>query len=462
MDERPGAHWSQGFGRRAGKALAGIGALLLAAILISSYRQGRAAAERLWALRLDSAAAEGAAAAGKILERWQADANRLAAPALFVNFLSADLRSAASHREAAGAFLDIPRQGYGYVGALLLNHRGEVLLSRPEKDFPARWMQQIREAATSGRQWVFLAGPPGESRVACLAPVAAARVGGARSTQVGTAVLLADPEKDLCPAIWSSAYLSPPVGTALAVVEGGAAMLLGCAGPPANDGPPLVSASGEGLRLVVPSNQALEKWKGPTLAVGRPIEGTPWSCVAFVGRNEVFREAGRRLMPMAALVFSIYGSMVFFGYLLLYRREMEYLRGQREIQRRHEALLAHLPGIAFRCANDPSWTMQYLSPGCRDLTGYTPEDLLGNAKLSFADLIHPEDRQRVWEEVQAALSRNDRYTLVYRIRTRDGRLRHVWEQGSGVVGPRGRLDAVEGFITDVTDRVELKKTPPKG
>lgn len=121
-----------------------------------------------------------------------------------------------------------------------------------------------------------------------------------------------------------------------------------------------------------------------------------------------------------------------------------------ETARRLSTLLSNLPGLAYRCANDPQWTMEFLSDGCLELTGYRPEDLQGNRRVAYADLIHPDDRAQVWRDVQDALARNEPFRIEYRIRTSAGQQKWVWEQGRGVLADDGSLVALEGFITDIT------------
>ena len=68
-----------------------------------------------------------------------------------------------------------------------------------------------------------------------------------------------------------------------------------------------------------------------------------------------------------------------------------------------ETLLSSLPGMVYRCRNDPDNTMEYVSAGCIELTGYTPEDFIQNKRVSYSTLIHPLDREAVKNQVQAAL-----------------------------------------------------------
>ncbi len=75
-----------------------------------------------------------------------------------------------------------------------------------------------------------------------------------------------------------------------------------------------------------------------------------------------------------------------------------------ESERRLSTLLANLLGMAYRCRNDRDWTMEFLSEGAVDLTGYAPDEIVGSRKVVYGDLIHPDDRERVWQEVQAARS----------------------------------------------------------
>ncbi|MEQ8971603.1 MAG: EAL domain-containing protein [Coleofasciculus sp. C1-SOL-03] len=123
-----------------------------------------------------------------------------------------------------------------------------------------------------------------------------------------------------------------------------------------------------------------------------------------------------------------------------------------ESQRTLATLMSNLPGMAYRCRADSQWTMEFVSEGCFNLLHYNPHDLMDNRALVFSEVIHPEDRERVKQEVQAAVSEKRPYQLEYRITTATGIQKWVWEQGCGIFSRYGELQALEGLITDITER----------
>jgi len=122
----------------------------------------------------------------------------------------------------------------------------------------------------------------------------------------------------------------------------------------------------------------------------------------------------------------------------------------RERERQLSTLLSNLPGMAYRCENNLAYTMKFVSEGCFDLLGYSPDDLVGDRRVAYGDLIHPDDRTMVWEEIQKALKERGAFRITYRIRKASGDERWVWEQGRGIFDRDGSLLALEGFIADVT------------
>ena len=128
----------------------------------------------------------------------------------------------------------------------------------------------------------------------------------------------------------------------------------------------------------------------------------------------------------------------------------------REQERSLAALFSNLPGMAYRCRNDGFWTMEFVSDGCRELTGYDAGAIIGNRHTSYEEIIHPDDRKAVREIDTRSLERGDAFELTYRIRTREGAVKWVQERGRSIPGPDGQVRLFEGFITDITERKLLE------
>jgi PAS domain S-box-containing protein len=129
-------------------------------------------------------------------------------------------------------------------------------------------------------------------------------------------------------------------------------------------------------------------------------------------------------------------------------------RALHESQRKLSTLMANLPGMAYSCLEDEQWTMEFASEGCFELTGYKSEDVIGNRTISYSEIIHRDDRERVHEEIERALAANHAFEIEYRIVTCQGEEKWVWERGRLVSGTEGDVPVLEGFVLDISERQE--------
>ena len=120
-------------------------------------------------------------------------------------------------------------------------------------------------------------------------------------------------------------------------------------------------------------------------------------------------------------------------------------------------LLSHIPGAVYRCKNDPDWTMEYLSDGIRDITGYAAEEFLHNRIRSFSSIIVPEDRATVAAKIQKALDTQQSYSIEYRIITTSGIQKWISESGSVAFSSDNQIITREGFLTDITERKKAEE-----
>jgi len=150
------------------------------------------------------------------------------------------------------------------------------------------------------------------------------------------------------------------------------------------------------------------------------------------------------------------------GALLLWYTHRQFARQHRmneaiaEHRRMFSTLVYNLPGMPYRCFNDSRWTMDFVGPGCEQLTGY-PARALREGQVDYENIIHPDDRQRVRNTVDDAIADRLPFQVEYRIIAADGETRDVYEYGQGVYDDDGPLVAIEGFIHDVTEQRRARR-----
>lgn len=121
-------------------------------------------------------------------------------------------------------------------------------------------------------------------------------------------------------------------------------------------------------------------------------------------------------------------------------------------------LIGNINGFVYRRRHDARWTMDFVSEGCRDVTGYDPHRFIANQSLAFAELIAHSDRIRVSQQVHAAVQHRRRATLEYPIWAAHGAWLLVEDRLTPVVNAAGTVLAIEGVIARA--RCEARFAPP--
>ncbi len=134
-----------------------------------------------------------------------------------------------------------------------------------------------------------------------------------------------------------------------------------------------------------------------------------------------------------------------------------------EVAHRMTILFKNLPGMAYRCLNQSNWQMEFVSEGCLPLSGHSRSDF-EDGRVCWRDLIVPEDRDLVWERVQAAVAVGEAFELEYRILTARAEERWIWERGRATDMTDDGIAYLEGFMADITGlkSAEIKSLQEKG
>ncbi|MCF7878677.1 MAG: PAS domain S-box protein [Candidatus Omnitrophica bacterium] len=142
------------------------------------------------------------------------------------------------------------------------------------------------------------------------------------------------------------------------------------------------------------------------------------------------------------------------------RKETEKLL--QEAKEKFSTLVDNIPGVIYRCANDPEWTMNYISDEIEGLSGYPADDFIDNKVRTYESIIYKNDKNLVSEVIQKAVEKRNPYEIEYRIVDRNKNIKWIKERGQGVFDESGELAWLDGAIFDITlekkAEEELKKT----
>ncbi|MFH1117690.1 MAG: PAS domain S-box protein, partial [Pseudomonadota bacterium] len=115
--------------------------------------------------------------------------------------------------------------------------------------------------------------------------------------------------------------------------------------------------------------------------------------------------------------------------------------------------------VAFLWKNAQGWPVEFVTENVEDLFGYTAEEFT-SGEVSYSESIHPEDLERVANEVKAYS--NEEWLLEfhhepYRIITRDGTTR--WVEDSTVIrrNEDGEITHYQGILQDITARMRAEE-----
>jgi diguanylate cyclase (GGDEF)-like protein/PAS domain S-box-containing protein len=162
-----------------------------------------------------------------------------------------------------------------------------------------------------------------------------------------------------------------------------------------------------------------------------------------------------RMIPDVIVVFCL--SALAFTLVHLLRRNVQLRAAEesrQESERSKSVFFAQLPGMAYRCKNDPNWTMEFVSEGSLELTGHKAESFILNRDISYNAIISPEYRDLVREEWNRVVLQRKRYRGQYEIITKSGERKWVLELGQAIYADDGKAEALEGIVLDISDQKE--------
>lgn len=138
-------------------------------------------------------------------------------------------------------------------------------------------------------------------------------------------------------------------------------------------------------------------------------------------------------------------------------RQMEQIRSHMA-QRSHklENLMHQIPGGMHQCRMDDGLTFLSVSPSFLRLCGYTREELRTRFQDRLMDLICPQDRSEVFQQLHTGHESCDDLELEYRIQRKDGQIVWLLSRGNINTAPDGQ-ETIYSVVLDVTRRKYMEE-----
>lgn len=114
-----------------------------------------------------------------------------------------------------------------------------------------------------------------------------------------------------------------------------------------------------------------------------------------------------------------------------------------------------VPGVVYLVRHDMRRSPLFLSVAVETLTGHRAPDFVSGTQ-AWGELVHPDDRDRVFARIDSAIAQRKPFEATYRLRHASGTWRWVEERGRAIFD-EDEVRCVGGTIFDVTERLEAEE-----
>jgi len=164
-------------------------------------------------------------------------------------------------------------------------------------------------------------------------------------------------------------------------------------------------------------------------------------------------------IPSSLLALGLAALVCLGGWVVILQRTLQTERSKRAEKEtsdeRLRTILDASPVVLFVWEAREGWPVQFVSNNI-ELFGYTTEQMY-SGEFTFADLIHPDDLERVTGEVARHSHEHvDDFIQEYRLLTREKQVRWVYDRSIIVRDAQGHEVSYQGILLDITEKREAE------
>ncbi len=130
------------------------------------------------------------------------------------------------------------------------------------------------------------------------------------------------------------------------------------------------------------------------------------------------------------------------------KRAEEALRASEE---KYRLVSENIPVVVYSALPDDHSSSLFVSGRAEELTGYCAEEFLSDPKF-WPSIVHPDDEDRVWEEIRNHRRNKTDLEVEYRIVTKDSVVKWIRDRATPMLDENGQITRIDGFMEDITKR----------
>jgi len=122
-------------------------------------------------------------------------------------------------------------------------------------------------------------------------------------------------------------------------------------------------------------------------------------------------------------------------------------------------ILNRSPAVGFLWKNTEGWPVVFVTPNVTKLFGYSADEFV-SGKISYEQVVYPEDLPRVMDEVTTNSSDRERQEFEhqpYRIVSKNGEVRWILDRTTIDRDKEGAILFYKGIVVDITDRIKTDR-----